>query len=147
MKKVPSSKACFVCGTDNPISMKLETYYDEDGNISANYIPEKKYSGWENIIHGGIISAILDEVMVWVPWAATGKYFFTGEITVRFMKPLLAGTQITAKAKPLKRGSRVFETSGEIRDAEETIYATATGKYIAMRESQQTELAQKLTKS
>lgn len=142
-ERVPTSQGCFVCGKDNPIGMKLETYRDGD-RMTADFVPGANYTGWKNIVHGGIITTLLDEIMVWVPWAKTGKYFFTGEIKVRFMKPLLAGTEVTINAWCEKEGRRIIETAGEIIDTKGTVYARATGKYISMTEAQQKEFEKSL---
>jgi uncharacterized protein (TIGR00369 family) len=133
MKKVPTSPGCFVCGKDNPIGLKLESLYKE-GKVEATFVPEREHIGYENIIHGGIITSILDEVMVWVPWTKTGHYYFTGEIIVRFSKPLPQGTEVKATARLLKEGKRICETEAELKDNAGNVYATAKGKYIRMKE-------------
>ncbi|MBN2135597.1 MAG: PaaI family thioesterase [Acidobacteria bacterium] len=143
MKRVPESDYCFICGKKNPIGVKLEAYY-ETGKVEAEWIPDKALIGWENIIHGGIISAILDEIMVWVPWTVTGRFYFTGEMTVRFIKPLLSGTKVKATATVLKEGTRIFETEGSLTGEDGTVYATAKGKYLAMSEKDQAEMKRKI---
>ncbi len=145
-KKVPTSKGCFVCGEDNPIGLKLETWIDGE-NVEATLAFGEEYTGWEKVVHGGIISTVLDEVMVWVPWVITGKYYFTGEMTVRFRKPLIAGTEVTAMASVAseKRG-RVIETEAELKDAKGNVYATAKGKYISMRDDDAKEFERSLLK-
>jgi len=133
MKEVPTSPGCFVCGKKNPIGLKLQSMYEE-GLVEATFRPKEEHIGYENIVHGGIITSLLDEVMVWVPWTKTEDYFFTGEITVRFAKPLEFGTEVTATARIVQEGKRVFETEAELKDAAGTTYATAKGKYVRMKE-------------
>ena len=54
---------CFVCGKKNPIGLKLDFSFDGK-TIKTDFIPQKEHQGYFNIVHGGIISTLLDEVMV-----------------------------------------------------------------------------------
>jgi uncharacterized protein (TIGR00369 family) len=132
--KVPEYAGCFVCGVENPFGLRLELFH-EDGIVTAEYTPKAEHTGYADTVHGGIISAILDEVMVWAPWSITGKRFFTAEITVRFSKPLKTDVKATATGKIVKSTGRLHFAEAELKDAGGTVYATATGKYIEMKEA------------
>lgn len=132
--RVPEYEGCFVCGTGNTAGLQLELYH-EDGVVTAEYVPKAEHSGYMDTVHGGIISAILDEVMVWAPWSATGKMFFTAEMTVRFSKPLKTGTKATATGRIAKANGRLYFAEGELKDEDGTVYASATGKYVQMKEA------------
>jgi uncharacterized protein (TIGR00369 family) len=133
-KKVPEYEGCFVCGGGNPFGLQLELYH-EDGIVTTEYAPKAEHIGYSDTVHGGIISAILDEVMVWAPWSVTGKSFFTAEITVRFSKPLKTGVKATATGRIVRSTGRLHFTEGELKGADGTVYAIATGKYIEMKEA------------
>ena len=62
--KKPEGYNCFACGTANPIGLNLE-FYAESDKIFSEITPGKYHVGWADIIHGGIISTLLDEVMSW----------------------------------------------------------------------------------
>jgi uncharacterized protein (TIGR00369 family) len=132
--KVPEYEGCFVCGSGNPFGLRLELYH-EDGIVTTEYMPKADHTGYADTVHGGIISAILDEVMVWAPWSVTGKLFFTAEITVRFSKPLKTGAKATATGRIVRSTGRLHFTEGELKGADGAVYATATGKYIEMKEA------------
>lgn len=55
---------CFACGTTNPIGLNLN-FYREGEYVCSDITLDKNYEGWENMAHGGIVSALLDEVMSW----------------------------------------------------------------------------------
>ena len=131
MKKVPESKGCFVCGEGNPSGLKLGLFHD-DGMVTAKYNPKEDHTGYENIVHGGIISAILDEVMVWTPWSVTGKQCVTAEIMLRFIKPLKLGSKVTVTGKLIRSMGKLHYAEAQMKDADGVVYATATGKYIEM---------------
>ena len=55
---------CFACGPQNPHGLKMTFYTDERSVYSWVTVPGH-LRGWDNLIHGGVISAILDEIMSW----------------------------------------------------------------------------------
>ena len=56
---------CFGCGTANPIGLKL-LFTESDEFIHASWQPTVYYQGYPNVLHGGIIAALLDEIGGWV---------------------------------------------------------------------------------
>ncbi len=105
---------CFACGKDNPIGLKLDIDASEDGAKIEGYVIKKEYQGYAGIVHGGILSLILDEIQV---YAAGGKGYktVTAKIEVRFIKPVKTGVPIRAEARVIniKKGAWI-ETEGEI---------------------------------
>jgi acyl-coenzyme A thioesterase PaaI-like protein len=61
MEKQPNSRMCFVCGIENPIGLKLRFYTDDEGRCIARFRPKPEHQGYPGQLHGGIISALLDE--------------------------------------------------------------------------------------
>ena len=59
---VRSDHACFDCGDDNPIGLHLRFAPDGDGVITS-FIPGPEHQGFHDVVHGGIISSVLDEAM------------------------------------------------------------------------------------
>jgi acyl-coenzyme A thioesterase PaaI-like protein len=55
--------SCFACGPDNSRGLRLQFEIDEDGEAIAEWIPDPDLEGFEGIVHGGIISTVLDEAM------------------------------------------------------------------------------------
>ena len=53
---------CFGCGEKNPCGLKLK--FDWDGRTaSSHFTPTELHQGWQGIIHGGILTSLLDEAM------------------------------------------------------------------------------------
>lgn len=55
---------CFCCGAKNPIGLKLEFETTSDGRMRTTWIPRKEHQGFKDIVHGGLVATVLDEVMV-----------------------------------------------------------------------------------
>lgn len=55
---------CFVCGIDNAIGLHLRFYTDEEGRCVARFRPKPEHQGHPGQLHGGLVSTLLDTVMV-----------------------------------------------------------------------------------
>ena len=53
---------CFGCGEDNPSGLRLDLKLEGD-QLTTEFIPEKRHEGWPGMVHGGVIAAVLYEVM------------------------------------------------------------------------------------
>jgi acyl-coenzyme A thioesterase PaaI-like protein len=82
MKKQPNSQMCFVCGLENPIGLKMAFYEDDEGRVVAKFTPGDEHQGFPGVMHGGIVTALLDEVLGRVAIAA-GRWMVTGRLNMR----------------------------------------------------------------
>ena len=55
-------KVCFGCGSDNPHGLALEFTHDADG-VRAEFVTREEHQGFRGMLHGGIVTAALDEAM------------------------------------------------------------------------------------
>jgi len=86
MLKLPHTKSCFVCGLNNPLGLKLD--FETDGQIvRARFVPRPEHVGFKETMHGGLISTVLDEAMVWVIGVRTKRFSYCAELNVRFVQP------------------------------------------------------------
>jgi len=125
---VKSDNYCFACGQDNPIGLKLKFRPTTNG-VKAEYVAPKVFQGFEDIIHGGIVATLLDEAIAW----ACRMYkadAVTGEITVRYKKPLKTGILVTVFGTIKKNRGKLFLGSAYIQDKNGTVIATATAKMV-----------------
>jgi uncharacterized protein (TIGR00369 family) len=101
--KVPKGNDdhCFGCSTANPHGLKMDFYYADNAVFSWVSVPEH-LCGWNNLLHGGVIATILDEIMSWTAIYILKKFILTKKMTVEFIKPLTTGTKLTAKGSVLE---------------------------------------------
>lgn len=91
------------------------------------------------MVHGGIITTVLDEVMAW-SLARHGIWAVTGQLTTRYRKPVKLGEPTTAKGYLLRDRGRAIEMRGEIRrDADNALLADATAMFIRVPKSTASE--------
>jgi len=128
MKNLEDDHYCFVCGEKNPNGLHVRFSF-QDGKVLADFVPQKIHQGYKDIIHGGIISTLLDEAMVKAA-LMQGIPAITAEITVRFKNPLMSGEKAIVEATIIKMNKRIIETSANIKKTDNTPIAEGHAKLL-----------------
>lgn len=136
MKVLPHTHSCFVCGESNSAGLKLR--FETDGKIvQTRFTPTTQHIGFKGVVHGGILSTLLDEIMVWACAVPTRRFAYCVELNVRFLKAARPGEEILATAELVEnRRDRIFEAKGELKNAAGELLSSATGKYFPMKEAE-----------
>jgi len=127
MTKFTDDGYCFVCGPKNPAGLKLDFTFDGK-SIRTVYVPPKEHQGYMNIVHGGIISTLLDEVMVKVA-IELGKPAVTAQMDIRLKKAVATGTRIVFTSEITKETRKTLEAYAKAMVNDEVI-ADARGKLV-----------------
>ncbi|MEO0076348.1 MAG: PaaI family thioesterase [candidate division WOR-3 bacterium] len=127
---VKNSDNCFACGPQNPIGLKLKFTPIANG-VQTEFVPTKEYEGFQNITHGGIVATLLDEAIAWA-CKTCGVNAVTGELTVRFKKPLITDQPVTIVGIINKNRGKLLLGSAYIKDTTGTVIATATAKMVSV---------------
>lgn len=127
---------CFACGTANPIGLKLQ-FYREGEAVCTDIALEEHYEGWHNMVHGGIISTVLDEVMSWTIIVFKRVFFVTRKMEVKYLKPVQIGTPLTVKGR-LVGDSRppLISVRGEVFGPNGTLLARSRGEFVVVPEEE-----------
>ena len=120
----PINQWCFVCGKENPIGLHL-TFNEKDESYITTFTAGPQHQGYDGIMHGGLVSTILDEVMAGYIHAK-GFSAVTAKLEVRFRKPTPIGEQLTVTGKIAGKHRNMYELVSEITLPDGTI--TAQGK-------------------
>ena len=117
---------CFACGTLNATGMQLAIHVERDRSWT-DLVLDRRFEGWDGIAHGGILCAVLDEVMA---WALVGQenWGLTARLSVDFKRPAKVGHALAAEGWVVRSRRRLVETRGRIADV-------ATGEEIATGEA------------
>lgn len=98
--------------------------------ISPIIVPGQ-YAGPPGTAHGGIVAAYLDEVLAAAVHIATTRSAVTGELTVRYMKPVPVETPIVGKGSLVADHGRYVDVEGRLEDlATGTVLATARARFF-----------------
>ena len=119
---------CFVCGRDNPLGLKIKVkYLPEEMAAETELTLPREYQGWADVIHGGLLSTLLDEMMAHAVWHFAGPGL-TLSMEVRFHHPL--------KPEEAIRVRGVLTTpNGNRRTAEAEITRASDNRKIASAKS------------
>ena len=130
--ELPHTAGCFVCGRNNSFGLHLASFVDTDtGNVRTAFTPGPQHIGFDEIIHGGILATLVDELMVWTAIWASRKACVAGELSLRFVQKSLPGVPLAATATISRNRSRLVEATCEVR-AQGQLICTAAGKYIPL---------------
>lgn len=114
MNRLEDDGFCFVCGPENPIGLKV-VFSRIPRGVAARIAFGKVHQGYSGIVHGGLISTLLDEAMVKAA-ISEGLKAVTAELTVRFKDSLMAGEETVVEAT-VERVGRVIEASAVLAKA------------------------------
>jgi uncharacterized protein (TIGR00369 family) len=105
---------CFICGKDNPIGLKATFIFDPDNRRATTTVTiGEQYQGWQGITHGGIISALLDEICAQA-CMGSGMQVVTSELKLRFREPIPTGATVTVTGEVTGERRRLVDAKGRI---------------------------------
>ncbi len=120
---------CFVCGEENRSGLRI-TPVGRDGRGSIEWHPSRVYQGYTGILHGGIVSALLDEAMAYAVMSVAGRAA-TAEISISFHRPVSTDLPVYVEAEIVRQRGRVFQTKAKILQGTD-VMAKATAKFLAV---------------
>jgi acyl-coenzyme A thioesterase PaaI-like protein len=130
---------CFACGRQNPSGLHLDYDVSRD-RATARYTGTRKHQGYDGALHGGIVTALLDETMGWA-FFHRGIWGVTGRITVTFKEPVPTGEELIVSGWVARERSRAIETKGElVRASDGTVLAEAEAMFLRMPADRQAQL-------
>jgi len=123
------NNACFGCGPANPDGLHIRSFA-RDGEVVADWQPEKKYEAFPGVLNGGIIGSLLDCHCNWTAayhlMKAAGDdrapCTVTAEYSIKLLRP-------TPTSEPVQLSARVVESKGDRATVDGTL--TAGGKVCA----------------
>jgi len=128
-KLLPNSHECFVCGEDNPAGLRVR-FYCKDGIVKTRWTPAPHHCGYPNVLHGGVIAAVLDECMAWSAARSIGRMCVTGELVVRYRKRVPSDRALTVTSEVTEPGKRLVRTKATLTDDDGEEFAEAFGKFV-----------------
>ena len=140
MKLLPHTHSCFVCGESNPAGLKLR--FETDGRlVQTRFVPRAEHVGFRQTVHGGLTATLLDEIMVSACAVQTKRFAFCAELNVRFLDPVRPGEALVASGELVSnRHGRLFEARAELWNQAGLALATATGKYLPIKDAEIAEM-------
>ncbi len=128
---------CFGCGPANEHGLKMK-FFGSDNMIYANIAVPGYLLGWNGVVHGGILSTILDEGMSWGAIFLLRKFILTKSMTVNYHKPVIVGDMLRVESEVKEQLSerealmtgRIFNSKGELSVSSTGIMALMDMTYV-----------------
>jgi uncharacterized protein (TIGR00369 family) len=143
MKEIPLYPGCFICGQENRIGLKARFFWDGEKAV-CDITAEEVYAGYKNILHGGIIAALLDEVMI-KALLAMDILAVTAEITVRLKKPVFSGDKLHLEGRNTGANGVVYYAEGKAVNQDGETVAEAEARYVRPRNDLSDRLSESRT--
>jgi acyl-coenzyme A thioesterase PaaI-like protein len=127
---VPRPQAvCFACGAEHPHGLKLQFRVEEDGLAVADWTPSKNWQGFQDIIHGGIVSTVLDEAMSKAV-AAAARPALTCHLEVRLHRAVAPEESLLIRGWVVKKRKRFIRVEADLRDRQNVERAHAWATFL-----------------
>ena len=131
VRKHNKSGNCFVCGINNPYGLHSRFYELEDGTMAALVTASPEHQSYPQRVHGGVITALLDETLGRaINIAEPETWAVTGDISVRFKKPVPYGEPLLVTGRITRNTRLIFNAEGGLYLSDGTLAATAQARYM-----------------
>ena len=131
MGLLPGYKKCFFCGPATG-GLSLHIQY-ADGTAFCDFIAHEKFQGYDGMLHGGIVTGILDEVMWWTLFMETKTVCATWKIEAEFKRPIKCGEAYRASGQLVRSAHGTYYVAGLIEDASKQQCALGNASFRKIR--------------
>jgi acyl-coenzyme A thioesterase PaaI-like protein len=123
---------CFACGGKNPLGLHLDFYLDGDA-FCTRAMPKPHWQGFAGVVHGGILSTIIDDLMSNHLFRVQGVWTATADLTLRFRRPVPLDQELLFTSRVESQHGKIWTLSGVCVTAAEPDaqpLTTAAGRFV-----------------
>jgi hypothetical protein len=125
-KPQPNSDHCFVCGRLNPHGLHMSFFDNGVDEVYADYTVPVAYQGYPGLVHGGIVAAMLDEVVGRVAMIGDHHHFMmTVRLELKYRYPVPVETPLHLVGRVERLRGRLGKAVGEVHLPDGTIAVEA----------------------
>ena len=135
LSKQRNSKMCAICGMDNKYGLKAQFYNMEDGSVMTKFKYREEHQSYPGRVHGGLITAMLDEMGLRALWAKEGteeNFGVTISLDTKYRKPVPYNIDLVGKGLVVKENNKFFVVESKLLDLDGNLLANGTIKYIKL---------------
>ncbi len=120
---------CFGCGPDNPIGLHLSFSFNDRDELVTEFVPQTQHQGYDNMMHGGLMAVLLDEVMGKL-LTLKGIRAFTARMETRYRQAVPIGEKLKVTGRIVFDKGRMIEMSAEAKGLDGGIVAEAKARFM-----------------
>ena len=130
---------CYACGDLNPLGLHMHFRVEGEWAI-ASFVAKREHQGYPGFVHGGIVSALLDEAMGWATYGR-GIWAVTGRMEMRFRGIVPVDEELEVRGRITRDRGRTLEVMAELRDANGAVLAEAEALFFRVKGEQALHIA------
>jgi acyl-coenzyme A thioesterase PaaI-like protein len=112
----PNSDYCFVCGRLNPHGLHMTFFDNGVDEVYADYTVGAAYQGYPGLVHGGIVAAMLDEVVGRVAMIGDHHHFMmTVRLDLKYRHPVPVETPLRLVGRSERMRGRLGRAVGKLQ--------------------------------
>ena len=121
---------CWICGEKNKDGLQLKFDLDKGTKtIQTSFIPTETFQGYDEIVHGGILSALLDEATAKLAFEL-GYNAVTAMLNIRFKNPAKVRERLIIKGKIIETNRKLVLAKATIQREDGTLIAEGDSKLV-----------------
>ena len=128
-----SEGMCFGCGRNNPIGLKLK-FRREGDKVTALFTSQEQHQGWQGVVHGGIIAAVIDEAMGYATHFA-GMNCLTARMEIKLKSPAPVGETFTVSSFIEKSSRKLVTVKADMSLPDGTLVAEGKATFFIIEHS------------
>ncbi len=107
----------------------------KEGEVIVEFTVRKEMCNPADILHGGVISGMMDEVVGIAVFSLGRDHFFsTVNLSVDFLRPAELNDKISVKAKVRRNGNRIIIVTAEMKKEGKLLAMASTNLIITEQE-------------
>jgi hypothetical protein len=111
----PNSDYCFICGRLNPHGLHMRFFDNGIDEVYADHTVPTPYEGYPGLVHGGIVAAMLDEVVGRVAMIGDHHHFMmTVRLELKYRHPVPVETPLHLVGRAVRLRGRLGKAVGEL---------------------------------
>jgi uncharacterized protein (TIGR00369 family) len=121
---------CFGCSPDHLSGLQM-TFFEDGEEIISTWEPKPQFEGYHDVLHGGILATIMDEIASWVVYVKIKVAGVTCSMNINYHKPIyMTGGAITIHSKVLQMRRNLAEIKVEIYNLKEELCSDGVVTYF-----------------
>ena len=125
---------CFGCGHENPIGLRLDLRLVGD-RLQASFTPQEVHQGWPGTVHGGIITALLYEIMENLMYRQ-GMITMMRGMEAQLRSPATIGKELLVESWLGERSGREISVRSELKDEDGRLIAQGIASLVVLNQEQ-----------
>ncbi|MGR5063705.1 PaaI family thioesterase [Photobacterium sp. DNB22_13_2] len=128
VNKPKSHQHCMLCGTQSIFGLEINFYNDQEGIVWAKAKGSIHQQGYQGILHGGFIAALLDAGMCNAIFNQ-GVEAVTGDINIRYLAEIPLTSNIIIRGKINSSCLTLYKVEADIY-VEQQLMAKSTARFM-----------------